>query len=239
MVRKSRSPAYPSLSLPEAIEKAQAIYKTEYTHSVDKSLIVTRMGYKSVNGSSLTAVSALSKYGLLEGRGDLHITPLAVTILVDPPGSEERKKALREAAFRPNLFAELAKQYGERTPTEENVTAHLQKNGFTPQAAAAAAKNYGETLYLLSREAESSSEPHDFKPDKPSDSVGSDTADDQEDPVPPNTCPPRRDVFSLAEGDAVLQVPTPLSPESVEDLNDWLQLVVKRYRRLHANKPEE
>ena len=84
MTRKPRSPAYPSLSLPEAIEKVRAVYDTEYTHSVDKSLLVTRMGYKGVSGSSLTAISSLSKYGLLEGRGDLRVTSLAVTILVDP-----------------------------------------------------------------------------------------------------------------------------------------------------------
>lgn len=237
MTRKSRSPAYPSLSLPEAVEKAKAIYKTEYINSVDKNVLVTLMGYKSVNGSSLTAISALSKYGLLEGRGDLRITPLAVTILVDGSNSEERKEALRQAAFRPVLFATLAEQY-RHTPTAENVTAHLQKKGFTPQAAAAAAKNYLETLDLLSREADFGNEPPDSKPDKQSDPGGSDTVDGQ-DPPPSNTHPPRRDVFLLAEGDAVLEVPTALSPESVEDLNDWLQLVVKRYRRLYAKKLEE
>lgn len=41
-----------------------------------------------------------------------------------------------------------------------------------------------------------------------------------------------REVFSLGDGEAVLQWPTTLTPEGVDDLEAWLALVVKKLKRL-------
>lgn len=41
----------------------------------------------------------------------------------------------------------------------------------------------------------------------------------------------RRAVLTLREGDAILELPEPLSAESVRDLDEWLRLVLRRYRR--------
>jgi hypothetical protein len=41
-----------------------------------------------------------------------------------------------------------------------------------------------------------------------------------------------REVFSLEDGEAVLQWPTTLDAEGVEELEDWLALVVKKLKRL-------
>ena len=153
MSKKPRSPRYPSLSLQHAIEKVRAVYEKEYTHRVNKELVAKRMGYTSLNGASLTTISALCKYGLLGGRGELQVTPLAVTILADPPDSPERQAAIREAALLPTLFTTLSQHYGGRMPSVENVSAYLQKNNFTPRAATAAAHAYLDTMELVSPEA--------------------------------------------------------------------------------------
>ena len=113
--------------------------------------------------------------------------------------------------------------------------AHLQKNGFTPQAAAAAAKNYRETVEYLAREAEPDTDQSDHE--HTIDADASDAVDAQGQAPPTHPVPSRRDVFSLAEGEAILQVPEPLSSESVQDLHDWLQLIVKRYQRLYPTNP--
>ncbi|MCZ6817684.1 MAG: hypothetical protein O7F76_13435, partial [Planctomycetota bacterium] len=47
--------------------------------------------------------------------------------------------------------------------------------------------------------------------------------------LPPNA---REDVFGLSEGDVVLQYPARLSQESFEDLRDWLQIEIRKIRRL-------
>lgn len=39
------------------------------------------------------------------------------------------------------------------------------------------------------------------------------------------------DVFTLDEGEAVLQWPTRMSPESYEDFKDWLDLIMRKAKR--------
>jgi hypothetical protein len=41
----------------------------------------------------------------------------------------------------------------------------------------------------------------------------------------------RQDVFTLAEGDAVLQWPAALTVESLQDLDDWLKVALRKIRR--------
>ena len=44
----------------------------------------------------------------------------------------------------------------------------------------------------------------------------------------------RQDVFSLAEGEAVIHWPTPLSPDSIADLEEWLDLVKRKIKLAHG-----
>lgn len=41
----------------------------------------------------------------------------------------------------------------------------------------------------------------------------------------------RQEVFSLTEGEVVLNWPSPLSPTSIQDLEDWLELVKRKISR--------
>jgi hypothetical protein len=47
----------------------------------------------------------------------------------------------------------------------------------------------------------------------------------------------RQDVFSLTEGPVTIQWPATLSPESYEDLGDWLDIVKRKIGRSVVNKP--
>jgi len=49
--------------------------------------------------------------------------------------------------------------------------------------------------------------------------------------LPPITISMRQDIFSLTEGTATIQWPTPLSEESIQDLKDWLKLVERKIAR--------
>jgi hypothetical protein len=48
----------------------------------------------------------------------------------------------------------------------------------------------------------------------------------------------RQDVFSLTEGEVVLNWPTPLSADSIEEFTDWLELVKKRVTRATKDKAD-
>jgi len=50
----------------------------------------------------------------------------------------------------------------------------------------------------------------------------------------------QEDVFSLSEGRASFQWPTPLSKDSIEDLKDWLKILERKISRsVETVKPDE
>jgi hypothetical protein len=271
---KSRSPNYPSIDLAEAIEGVRKVYAKDYKNKIDKGVVARHMGYGSINGKSLGVISALSKFGLLDGRGDLHVTDDAVTILVDPKASSARQQAIRRSALRPALFAQLHTHFGGTVPSAENLSAYLQKNGFTPQAAQLAAKSFRDTMQFVTREAGDT----DAQPDNPPPAVqvgdwvqwesqgayqfetakrvlnlsadggfafvdGTTTGipvDQLRKVDPPPQAdklggkPPMgiaREVSTLDEGEALLQWPATVSQESVQELEAWLNLVLKKLKR--------
>lgn len=151
---RTRSPNYPYIGLPAAIERVRKLYDKDHRNRMSREVVVKHLGYGSLNGISLSVISALGKYGLLESiDSDLQVSDDAVVILVDPPDSPERSQALRRAAFKPEIFAGLHKHFGGQIPSEANLLAHLQKNGFTANAAAQAARSFRETMQLVSQQA--------------------------------------------------------------------------------------
>ena len=54
----------------------------------------------------------------------------------------------------------------------------------------------------------------------------------------PITAGRKQDVFSLPEGEVVLQWPEPLSSESYEDFESWLKLVLRKVKRA-VQEPEK
>jgi len=148
---KVRSPNYPSMSLPDAIEAVRKIYEKDHRNRMAKAVVAQHLGYSSLNGASLTAISAVAKYGLLDRSGEEYrVSDNALTILVDPPESTERAEALRAAALQPPLFAEIHRHYQGSVPSEDNLRAYLQKREFTAAAASAASRAYRDTMALVS-----------------------------------------------------------------------------------------
>jgi hypothetical protein len=221
------------------------------------------MGFSGVTGSSDRAMSSILHYGLAEkaAKGEIRVTDLALKIL-HPESVEERRAALHEAAFAPDLFQELRQRYRGSPPTLSNLESFLSRANFATAAIGPAAKAYLETCRFLQQEGayESDSAPRSddgesgasHEPERPT--VMSTPSPQQVAPPPAApaqgaTRPPealpsthRRDVFSLEEGDVTITLPSALSEDSYEDLKDWLELVVRKTRRSvskAATKSEE
>lgn len=154
MTTKVRSPNYPAMSLGEAIEKVDAIYKVGHRRKMSREEIVKLLGYTGLNGASITLISTLFKYGLLEGRGDeVRVSDDAIAIVIDTPGAPERVAALRRAALRPELFAELAASFADGPlPGDNAIRIRLEKLGFTAKAASVAARSFRDTAALVTAE---------------------------------------------------------------------------------------
>lgn len=150
---KVRSPNYPAVSLPKAIELVRKVYQSAHTHKTDPLTVAKTLGFGGLNGSSLTSISALKKYGLLsEEGGQLKVSKPALTILVDPEDSRERADAIVKAAFAPALFAEMRQEYGDALPPrDEIIRAYLLKRGFAPGTVDSPIRAYRDTLELVEK----------------------------------------------------------------------------------------
>lgn len=152
MEKRVRSPNYPALSLPESIEKIGVLYRNIHTHAAPREVIAKNMGYNTLNGASASAVSALSKYGLLEKVGDgLKVSERALRIL-HPHSPVERAQAIREAAREPQLFGELAERFPGKIPNDELLRNYLLRKGFALSAVGAVILAYRETSEFAERE---------------------------------------------------------------------------------------
>jgi hypothetical protein len=148
-----RSPNYPGMSLPIAIERIAAIHQKEQHLEAPREVMAKHLGYNGINGSSLKALSALLKYGLLEKTaGDRRrVTDLALQIL-HPRDPTERSSAIRDAAFRPALFVEIAKEWPNGTPSDANLRAYLIRRNFAQDAIPEVIEIYRETIGLVTAE---------------------------------------------------------------------------------------
>lgn len=240
-----RSPNYPAVSLTEAIERVRKVYEKEHTHKAAPEVIAKALGYSGLNGASLSLISALKKFGLLEEVGkDLKVSHETLTILVDPKDSIERARLIRQAAFAPALFSELQGQYGDSVPSDENLRSYLLKRGFAPSSVAAPIRSYRETIALVS--------------DLPKEDNTSLTEENQETQMQSNVeriaqdvggsagmaphrtiempaMGSRRDVFSLDEGQVILEWPEKMSAESYEDFQSWVEIQLRKIKRSIVN----
>lgn len=145
-----RSPNFPVISLPAAIERIEKIYTKEQTIPATRETIAEHLGYSGMNGASLKVVSALLKYGLLEETKDklLRVSPLAMAIM-HPASEQEKADALQQAADGPVLFQRLNTQFEGRRPSDTNLRSWLLRNGFATSAVDSVITAYSETMDLV------------------------------------------------------------------------------------------
>lgn len=152
MEKRVRSPNYPALSLPEAIDKVTGIYRNMHNHAAPREVVAKAMGYAGLNGASATAISALHKFGLLERSGEeVKVSDRAVRIL-HPHSQAEKAEAIRDASKEPELFLELAERFPGKIPNDDLLKNYLVRKGFAPAALASVISAYRDTSDMVERE---------------------------------------------------------------------------------------
>ncbi len=236
---RQRSPDYPAIGLKEAVDKITAVYNKDYQTSIPKHLVAEHAGYNGLNGKSLVVLAALSKYGLLEGRGnECRVSDLAVSIIAHESGSPERIEAIRRAAAEPELFNELNSKYSKAS--DGAIRAYLLTQKFILPAAEAVIRSYRETKAFVDSETAGYNPPEEpleatLQQQNESNLVSQ---------TPPNTLNKlsnqplnapkpgmRQVVFALKEGDVTITFPEGLSPESVSDLSDYIDVFMRKAKR--------
>ena len=151
--KKPRSPAYPSIPLEEAIERARQIYEHEQKNKAHVSTIFSHWEYAAKSGRARLALASLKYYGLIEieGSGDnrkVQLTDLALDILLDErEDSKEREEAIKRAALSPAINSELWKEYEGNLPSEKELEFSLKRErGFTERGVREFLAHFSKTL---------------------------------------------------------------------------------------------
>jgi hypothetical protein len=251
-----RSPPYPTMSLEKAIEKARQLREVAKGYTVPLISASKAWGFSEKSSSTTTVAAALNQYGLVADEGSrddrrVGLSQLADTIIMDVrPTSVERDAAIREAALSPKVFKEL----WERFQTAEvdthtliyELTLGRKKSNrapFSEAAAAELARIYRETIAFARFEGATLA-----ATSEPESGAGPIAHQDQSDATVPRgpagaagnekyreLYRPKDDQFeekkSLDEGEAILIWPRELSKDSVEDMEYWLNGVLKQIKR--------
>lgn len=149
--QSGRSPSYPAISLPAALERVRILYLRERQFATPVDAIVKHWGYSTLNGPAGLALAALKKYGLVKDEGTksdrrVQVSDLAVRIL-DHPNPDKQREAIREAALRPSIHQEMWSTYEDDLPSDSNLIWNLSRErGFTESGAREFVREYRETL---------------------------------------------------------------------------------------------
>lgn len=167
-----RSPGYPSIPLSEAIELTRKIYEQNRHNPADREAAACDMGYRGVTGQSAKMLADLAHFGLVEraGKGGVSVTQLAARIL-HPHNPQEKKEALLEAAYNPELFSEIQENWPDGFVSENSLKTYLMRKGFATVAVQPALKAYQETYGFLQQEHATESHGHDDRPVRESPNV--------------------------------------------------------------------
>lgn len=148
---RGRSPNYPSIGLPAALEAVRKLWATEKRTAVPPDVAAKAMGYGGLSGASRAMLATLRQYGLIgSGDGAVAISDDAVTILVHQPADAEWAEAVNRVARTPDLFRELFEKYPHASDSAINAYL-ITKRHFAPDAARKAIRAFRDTSSLVSR----------------------------------------------------------------------------------------
>lgn len=255
MSNETRSPSYPQMSLGKALDLAAKLYKGIHRGSVGNAEAQQIMGYAPRSGSALASMSALKRFGLMEGR-DPHIklTELALQIL-EPSDARERAEGIAQAAKNPELFAEVLESFGGRMPADSAIRAKLVRDrGFTSAGADAFIRSFKETVAFAEREIGALSVSDEDLDNSASDdddaaypsaqsgasrqavaqvaAAGSGMGPVATSQISQLPSPGMQQaVFPLAEGSVYLNFPSDLTSDAYAELSEYLEIFLRRAAR--------
>lgn len=146
----ARSPNYPAVAPPQAIENAKALWQKLQRGTTTAEELAQLLGYKGLTGASRPHIAALKKYGILEKRGKgLALTDRAIALAIRGSESVQYRQAVRDAILDVELFNVLLKEHTDasRRMVQEHLIADL---AFTPEGAERATEAFFAAKHLLS-----------------------------------------------------------------------------------------
>jgi hypothetical protein len=228
-IQKSRSPNSPKFELGFALELTKKLYDKIGRSSVRAEVAVGALDYKSLSGASLTAIGALSQYGLIDRNGgNVEISQLALKIL-HPTDDRQKLAAIQESALRPKIFSEIREKWHDMSV--DVLANHLIHQRFTVEAAKRSASVYkaNSTLARLDATGQKPGDTTSIKSNtETSESIGLGAL--IANPASINMLAN----FKIPLGSAIAELTffgEHLEPKDFDDLKEYVDLFKKQYER--------
>jgi hypothetical protein len=150
---RSQSPGYPNAALPKAIASVRQIFDADRRNPIERELAAKHIGYSGSSGAADKAIATLAHYGLTEkvGKGEIRVSQLALDI-IHPEKPDDRKRALLQAAFSPQIFKDLRERFSDGHVSEGALESYLKRENFLDRAITPVTKAYLETCRFLEQE---------------------------------------------------------------------------------------
>lgn len=117
--------SYPDIRFADAVEIAQRI-ATKFHGTVSVKGLAWELGMAEGSGTLFAKVAALRDFGLVEGRGELRISPLAQRVL-HPTSPAEGKEARAESFQRVELLRLLHARFNGEIPDDVSLLVGLEE----------------------------------------------------------------------------------------------------------------
>lgn len=242
---RDRSPAYPFISLKVAVERLATLESYFGRHPVGALKAGLAWGMKPESSQAGQTLASLKSYGFVDyqGSGEARVAVLSDDGRNYLRAQQESIKLdiLKRSALKPKAIHEYWSKWGaDRPPNPICLDELVLKGGFSETGAEVFLRVYDETIAFSGLE----------RTDKDGDMT--DVNDESPPTLPPAPpfgatsmstpyVPPainrapisgvRQDIFTLDEGQVVLQWPERLSADSYEDFESWIQLQLKKIKR--------
>lgn len=144
VAQRRKSPRAPSISLEDALGRAQAIYAKEQRHPAPVDVVAQYIGYKNANsGAALSTLASLRYYGLVDRPQDGILQVVKdVEDYASAPSADRRRDLLQTWVRTPAVFADLLDKFPQGLPSERDLLHELIQRGFNPVAAQATLKAF-------------------------------------------------------------------------------------------------
>jgi hypothetical protein len=241
--KRTRSPAYPFIGLEAAIRYTQLAYQAEDRHPFAPEAAATYWDYTPSSSAVGQIISALKQYGLLDeeganGQRRLRLTRLALDLIVHEDESDQRADLLKKAALSPKIHWEIWDKYGGRLPSDATLRIYLlrERDGapFNKDQVDRFISQLRETIQFAMLTESDKVPPSDGAVAGDDDGPEPEKRDRQPPPTParqPMQPGMKEAVLPLTEGDVIVRYPDRISTQSFEDLEDWMQLMIRRMKR--------
>lgn len=125
------------IDLQAAVNKVQTLWLEIGSNSVSREVMAKTIGYSSLNGTAITALSALHQYGLIQNThaSGWSASPIAAAIF-EAESREERLNAIRLAFVKPDVFEQIYEEFGNLAGDVRKMidaSSYLETKGFNSE----------------------------------------------------------------------------------------------------------